>query len=226
METVTTLVVDSSRLFREGLGQLLAGTQFQIAAELSSIAEVSAWMQGGTRPSLVLIELDNAPEDTFEQLKQLRATLTDAKLVVLANRLSSIALAQSLEAGADGYLLKNMSVEALLQSLHLVMLGEKVFPTQLATLLVEGKTVRPERPLFRRVDTTTGLSERETAILRCLVHGYPNKVIADQLQMTEASVKVHLKAVLRKIHVSNRTQAAIWAINNGFRTDHTGPEGN
>lgn len=222
MQTVTTLVVDSSRLFREGLGQLLAGTQFRIAAELSSIAEVSARMEAGLDPALVLVELDNAPDDTFEQLKHLRTMLADAKLVVLANRLSSRALAQSLEAGADGYLLKNMSVEALLQSLNLVMLGEKVFPTQLATLLVEGKA-RPERPLLRSMETTAGLSEREMAILRCLVHGYPNKVIADQLQMTEASVKVHLKAVLRKIHVSNRTQAAIWAINNGFKADQPGP---
>jgi two-component system, NarL family, nitrate/nitrite response regulator NarL len=217
MEAVPTLVVDSSRLFREGLRHLLTGTQFEIALECTSLSEAITQFERGFKPQLALAEFE-ATDDWLDSLKTLRSAAPDSRIVVLSNALAAPALAQALDAGADGYLLKNISLQGLTQSLELAMLGEKVFPTQLATLLAEGRA-NSERPMFRGNSRPNGLSERETAILRCLVSGYPNKVIADQLQMTEASVKVHLKAVLRKIQASNRTQAAIWAINNGFQSD-------
>ncbi len=92
-------------------------------------------------------------------------------------------------------------------------MGEKVFPTHLAQLLVSsrgdelGQDVPPRRK---------GLSQREVQILRCLLNGNSNKMIANHLNITEATVKVHLKSLLRKINASNRTQAAIWALNNGI----------
>lgn len=220
---VPTLVVDVNGLFREGLKQLLAGSQFRIEFEFASLAEALAHAGQECRPALILSEFDGSNE-SFEQLNGLRAACRESKLVVLTSRLVPRLLAQSLEAGADGYLLKDISVEALMQSLGLVMIGEKVFPTQLAGLLIQGKA-RPERPIFRPGVRSNGLSDREEAILRCLVYGYPNKIIADQLQMTEASVKVHLKVVLRKIRAANRTQAAIWAINNGFHSEHASGDG-
>jgi two-component system nitrate/nitrite response regulator NarL len=215
MNVVTTLVVDASRLFREGLRQLLSGTQFQIGQESATLAEAVLHIENGFHPNLLLTEFEGAAEH-LDILRWLRDACPGAKIIVLTSTLRPRSLAQALDVGVDGYLLKNISLEGLTQSLRLVMLGEKVFPTQLAGLLAEA-TSRPERPIFYQAARPSGLSEREAAILRCLVFGYPNKVIAGQLQMTEASVKVHLKAVLRKIHVSNRTQAAIWAINNGFQ---------
>lgn len=217
MDVVRTLVVDSSRLFREGLRHLLTDTQFEIALECTSLVDALTHVERGFTPQLALVEVDSA-EGWFAMLKEVRDACPDARIIVLSTALSAQALAQALDAGIDGYLLKNISLQGLTQSLELAMLGEKVFPTQLATLLSAGKMMS-ERPIFRSAARTNGLSDRETAILRCLVSGYPNKVIADQLQMTEASVKVHLKAVLRKIQASNRTQAAIWAINNGFQVD-------
>jgi two-component system nitrate/nitrite response regulator NarL len=217
MDVVRTLVVDSSRLFREGLHHLLTDTQFEIALECTSLGDALTHVGRGFEPQLVLTEFDNS-EGWLVMLKELRDSCPNARIIVLSNALASQALAQALDVGVDGYLLKNISLQGLTQSLELAMLGEKVFPTQLAALLSSGK-MTSERPIFRSAARTNGLSDRETAILRCLVSGYPNKVIADQLQMTEASVKVHLKAVLRKIQASNRTQAAIWAINNGFQVD-------
>jgi two-component system nitrate/nitrite response regulator NarL len=217
MESVRTLVIDSSRLFREGLRHLLSGTQFEIALECNGIADALAHIDRGFKPDLVLCEYD-ASEAWLNGVKKLRELCGEARIVVLSTGLTGHSLAQALDAGVAGYLLKNISLQGLTRSLELAMLGETVFPTQLATLLAEGKATA-ERPIFRSSARPNGLSERESAILRCLVSGYPNKVIADQLQMTEASVKVHLKAVLRKIQASNRTQAAIWAINNGFQAD-------
>jgi two-component system nitrate/nitrite response regulator NarL len=217
MDAVRTLVVDSSRLFREGLRHLLDGTQFRIDVECTSLTEALAQIERGFQPQLILAELDSS-DRWIDSLRDMREACPEARIIVLSGQLAAHALAAALDAGADGYLLKNISLQGLTESLELAMLGETVFPTQLASLLAEGRA-NSERPIFRPAARPNGLSERETAILRCLVFGYPNKVIADQLQMTEASVKVHLKAVLRKIQASNRTQAAIWAINNGFQPD-------
>ena len=102
-----------------------------------------------------------------------------------------------------------MAPEALIQSLQLVTLGEKVFPTNLATMLLDMNAPGPQHSIG-------GLSPREQEILQALVTGASNKLIAIRLGITEATVKVHLKTLLRKIDVNNRTQAAIWAMNNGF----------
>jgi two-component system nitrate/nitrite response regulator NarL len=93
------------------------------------------------------------------------------------------------------------------------MMGEKVFPTNLASMLLNlDSTPSPMK-------SVRGLSPREQDILQALVSGSSNKVIAFKLGITEATVKVHLKTLLRKIDVNNRTQAAIWAMNNGFTAE-------
>jgi two-component system nitrate/nitrite response regulator NarL len=164
----------------------------------------------------VLVDLAAGSEEEAEALRRLRRLLVDAKIIVLTSELCTRRLANALEAGADGYLMKDLSSEALTQSLRLAMMGEKVFPTHLAALLINGRVNAPtiEMPVSRK-----GLSQREVQILRCLLSGDSNKMIANQLNITEATVKVHLKSLLRKINASNRTQAAIWALNNGIGGD-------
>jgi two-component system nitrate/nitrite response regulator NarL len=156
-------------------------------------------------------------------MASLRTRYPNVRVVVLTDRISSSSLAAALDAAVDGYLLKDMSADALQQSLRLVMLGEKVFPTGLAHLLIAGRLKDPSRPAGRLGQLNTpGLSDREVEILGCLLNGMSNKVIANQLRISEGTVKVHLKGILKKINVRNRTQAAIWAINNGI---HQGGEG-
>jgi two-component system nitrate/nitrite response regulator NarL len=122
------------------------------------------------------------------------------------------ALRDAMNAGANGYLMKDVSPEALIQSLELVIMGEKVFPTNLASMLLDMSAITPQHSI-------RGLSPREQEILQSLVTGASNKLIAIKLGITEATVKVHLKTLLRKIDVNNRTQAAIWAMNNGFTAE-------
>ena len=137
--------------------------------------------------------------------------------MVLADRVTIDGLRDALAAGIDGLLAKAVSPEALVQSLQLVMMGEKVYPTNLAALLTEAGAPAPEASL-------RGLSAREQEILQLLVTGASNKLIAIRLGIAEATVKVHLKTLLRKLDVNNRTQAAIWAMTNGFSaTPANGP---
>ncbi len=215
MEQIPLLIIDPNKLFREGLRGLLTGTQFDVTLEASDLTEGLEVVKAHDGIGIVILDFsDNGSDAELQLLKQMRATNDVVKLVVLTNEMSARLLARALNAGADGYLLKSLSSKALVQSLRLVDLGEKVFPTKLATMITSGQL--DPTAAEARVSSVKGLSEREREILRCLLHGQSNKVIARQLEITEATVKVHLKAVLRKLNVSNRTQAAIWAISHGL----------
>ncbi len=213
MEPVRALLIDSNKLFREGLKRLLDDSPIQIIAEAGNLREAASSVEAGLKPQLILLDLASGSDEEAEGMRRLRALLPDSRMVVLTSELCTRRLANALEAGADGYLMKDLSSDALAQSLRLVMMGEKVFPTHLAALLISGRVNGggAEAPVSRK-----GLSQREVQILRCLLNGDSNKMIANHLNITEATVKVHLKSLLRKINASNRTQAAIWALNNGM----------
>jgi len=205
MTSSRTILIESNQLFRQGLKHLLADTRFAVEVEFGTVEQAVASAENAT--SLVITGHNGKePED----LTLLRDAYPDARIVVLAADLTVDTLRDVMNAGADGFLMKDVSPEALIQSLQLIMLGEKVFPTNLAAMLLNLNSAPTPMNSLR------GLSPREQEILQALVTGASNKVIALKLGITEATVKVHLKTLLRKIDVNNRTQAAIWAINNGF----------
>ena len=208
MTSSQTILIEPNRLFRQGLKHLLAGTRFEVGAEFNTV-ELALEAEEITETSDLVISGQAVTDEA--DLRALREAFPTARIVVLADGLSVEALRAAMGGGADGFLSKSVSPEALIQSLQLVMLGEKVFPTNLASMLLDMNAVSPQH-------SVRGLSPREQEILRALVTGASNKVIAYKLGITEATVKVHLKTLLRKIDVNNRTQAAIWAMNNGFST--------
>jgi two-component system nitrate/nitrite response regulator NarL len=202
MTSSRTILIEANRLFRQGLKHLLADTRFAVEAEFSTTEQA---IEGAVASGLVIVGEGG-------DLQQLRSAYPEARIVVLASDFAVDALREAMNAGADGYLMKDVSPEALLQSLELVMMGEKVFPTNLAAMLFDMNVIAPQH-------SVRGLSPREQEILQALVTGSSNKLIAIKLGITEATVKVHLKTLLRKIDVNNRTQAAIWAMNNGFTAE-------
>jgi two-component system nitrate/nitrite response regulator NarL len=214
MQQNDILVVDRSKLFREGMKRLLAERSFHVCGEASCIEEAISQIETGARPRVVLLDFPGDGADGIDHLQRLRRGGEELKLVVLTNELNFDRLTASLSVGADGYLLKDMSPDALVQSLRLILLGEKVLPTTLALLLVS-RRFRVENQI-KAIQPSQKLSHREVQILRCLMQGDSNKLIANQLNITEGTVKVHLKGVLKKINARNRTQAAIWASNGGL----------
>jgi two-component system, NarL family, nitrate/nitrite response regulator NarL len=133
-----------------------------------------------------------------------------AKVVILGSEAECLKLSPDEIAPLSGVLTYELSVHAFIRSLHLIDSGERVVPFDLARERA-GRAPSPNKA--RRPDPAR-LSRREREVLSELVAGHSNKVIARHLGMTEATVKVHLKSVLRKIRVCNRTQAAVWALAN------------
>lgn len=221
MQSVAVTLVDANKLFREGLKALFADRDFQITQGASSLDEALSLVAGKSDvPQLILVDPAGLG-DVSEVVGAFKSASPEARIVLLSTQLDAGVMARAIQAGADGFLIKDISIDALDQSLRLVMMGEKVFPTHLAALLISGRA-NGNGALDAPPVSGKGLSQREAQIVRCLLNGDSNKIIANHLNITEATVKVHLKSLLRKINASNRTQAAIWALNNGFGENTSG----
>lgn len=218
MDGTPVLHIDRNQLFREGLRRILDDSPFYVSFEAASFSEGASQIVA-QKPGVVIIDTDGYGEVLPELMLCARSVAVPPRVIVLTNTVGIPRLASALSAGVDGYLLKDMSAEALKQSLRLVLMGEKVFPTDLADLLINNRFVAQNEN--GGLPGRSTLSERETEILACLVNGHSNKAIANRLQITEGTVKVHLKGVLKKIHAQNRTQAAIWALQHGIVADVT-----
>lgn len=214
MSFITTFLLDPNRLTREGLKRLLADPGFNLIGDGADLEDLATHISENPPPQLVLINLPGDCERPADVVRPLRPLLPESQLVVLTTKLDFATLAQTFAAGVSGYLLKDISCEALLQSLSLVAMGEKVYPTLLADLFASD--LLPIAPRRAEFSIAPNLSRRERQILNCLAAGESNKGIANSLSITESTVKVHLKNILRKINAANRTQAAIWAVNNGL----------
>jgi two-component system, NarL family, nitrate/nitrite response regulator NarL len=219
---VATVLVACNSLFREGLLLILSTTAFRVCKVAATIDDLSLHSIRTSRPSLFLIGRGGDDAVTALTVERLRKQNPSARIVVLSDRCELNDALAVFRAGADGYLFERISRDALIKSLDLVMLGVTILPAALMRLVGEDHEMdsevdpavpaaQAEVPTFDHMLRT--LSQQETRILRYLMQGEPNKIIARQFDITEATVKVHIKAILRKISVRNRTQAAIWAHN-------------
>jgi two-component system nitrate/nitrite response regulator NarL len=235
---VVTVVVEPKTLFREGLARLLSNTCYGPVRSISSIDDLvdGAPLKGGE--ALFIIGSSACKEGAggdraLSKLTQIKQLNPEARLIVLGDAFDARDVVAALRAGANGYILNTTRSEALIKSLDLVMFGNTVLPSEFSRAVREHQSASTEiavssaMPEFmlgadpmempRQFDLGIDprkLSSRETAILSCLTLGESNKSIARRVGITEATVKTHIKAILRKIRVRNRTQAALWALNN------------
>lgn len=235
---VQVALLGRNDLVREGLRHILSERQFNV---VSSSEEPSKVSEALTRRGEVLCDEDDTPLIVLIDQSSDAYSSEDiagvcqwgnskVRTVFLAEKLDLDNMIESFRLGAHGYIIKNVGCECLLGSLHLVALGEKVLPSELVEKL--GNLSTASAPFMASSDDKPldeTLSARETEILRCLIIGLPNKLIARRLDLSEATVKVHVKGILRKLGVRNRTQAAIYALNHGmgdsFRTGGSQADG-
>jgi two-component system, NarL family, nitrate/nitrite response regulator NarL len=255
MKQFSVAIVDSNQLFREGLRQLLEQGHLSVLTTVKTLAEMVDVMSSLEVPDLVILGASSAEEieQLAVAVEALRGASADLRLVLLTNTANFHQTPRSISERVDAFLSKDISSEVLQRSLELVMLGQKIFPPSLGRDAFNDQAEKPKP--FRitshigtrapsaevihlanhksasQLDPTAAqpsrvvLSVREDQILCRLVDGLSNKVIARDLHITEATVKAHMKGLLQKIRVRNRTQAAIWALNNGLTDDSTSGDG-
>ena len=208
METQRVLIVDDHPLFRRGLVQLLQMIPgFLLVGEATGGVEGLA-MARALRPDLILLDLNMRDLSGLEVLRGLRAVRFDTRVVMVTVSDSGEDVVAALRGGVDGYLLKDMEPEAMLEALQAVAAGRVVIPQQLNHLLAAA--LRSEsRP---QSTGAAGLTEQETRILEKIAEGLSNKQIGRELDIAEGTVKVHVKHILRKLDLRSRVEAAVWAV--------------
>lgn len=214
--SVTRVHVCATPLVRTGVQQILDGTHFVLA---DPTRESPAQPEGHESPAadLFIIDKNYLPEGVLELIAELKARHPAAHVVVLADHFEIDTVVSARLAGADGFCLTASCRDVLIHSLELVMLGEVVLPSELVVAIIDNSIRSIDMPFpasaekFVSAAPQRPLSSREVEVLSLLRQGAPNKVIARKLDVAEATVKVHVKTILRKIGVHNRAQAAIWA---------------
>ena len=212
---VSVTVLGARSLFRAGLVDLLSAIGFDPIEEADDISQLRRRLGEAPPQNMLITALARGAGCATGAVRDIKAWLPNAKVVCLVPDFDVDEMRGCFAAGASGYVLESISRDALRESLRLVDAGEKVFPSELA-LQFPVLAARPEpSDAASSASAEADLSTREVEILQCLANGQSNKAIAKNLAIAEATVKVHVKRILRKAHAANRTQAALWAIATG-----------
>jgi two-component system, NarL family, nitrate/nitrite response regulator NarL len=212
-----TVLICKNPLLSTGFKALLADTRFAVSdtgLEEPPPPRPRLYKQ----PDLIIVDASDSSEESIETIKFLKVQQPKARVAVVANHYNAGFVRNGIDVGVDGFCLATSDREVLIRSLELIMMGEGILPVSLARSMLSEMTsdVKPDQdsPIAEPLLSDSGmhkLSPREAEILGWLMRGEPNKVIAKKLDVTEATIKVHVKAILRKIGAANRTQAALWA---------------
>ena len=214
-EGISVIVVQPYPILREGLVRILSESSGMSCTGFGSVPEIGAAAVDASKRVIFLLDFGQHSSAETQDIVSLKERFPDCSVVVLSEQYSQGHLLNALESGACGYVTKDISCETLIKYLELVDRGEHVFPTQALQLLYSKEFLNTHKAqAFAERQTT--LSDREVEVIRCLSQGKSNKFIARQWGISEATVKVHVKAILRKIHLNNRTEAALWARDHGL----------
>ena len=208
-DQVRVMLVDDHSVVREGLKNYLGALGgFQVVGEASSGAEALE-LAATAKPQVILMDLVMPVMDGIEATRRLHETHPDIKVIVLTSFADDDKLFPALRAGAVAYLLKDVGPTELAEAIAAAARGEiRLRPDvtrRLVTGMADGAEKRPE-------DLLTG---RELDVLRCLARGRSNKEIASDLFISEKTVKTHVSAILDKLGLADRTQAALYAVKRG-----------
>lgn len=216
--TTKSYLVGSDEVYLAGLACFLRPEGFEILGSCLDLSEIES--SDLDEDILTVVDCPK-PGDQVEAVKTIRALYHCSRVVVLADTYDWDTMIQCFEAGAQGYILRSLKPYAIIASLRLAALGEKVLPSEVVGTLDQHFMSVPSTGVTDSTLGSANLSLRELDVLCCLMAGFSNKQIARQLDICEATVKVHVKAILRKLKVMNRTQAAIWGKSHGVvRFDH------
>lgn len=218
--TIRILLVDDHTLFRSGIRSLLTRQpDFEVVGEagdgLDGVKRAKA-----LAPDIVLLDLHMPGMSGLEAARLLREEVPAARVLMLTVSEDADDLIDCLRAGAQGYLLKNIDTDFLLGTLRQAVAGEAVVSPQMTAKLVASVRAAPAAAVTAaRADAADRLTPREREIMSWLARGASNKEMARSLDLAESTVKIHVQNILKKLGLSSRVQAAVYAVEHGLAGD-------
>ena len=225
-QSFAIILVGKSLLFREGLARILSSADFRILASVSCADDLSPNELQLHQPLFLVVHTGDDFGAAVEQIELFRDRYPGGRIAIVADQYRRGELVSAFRAGATGFFADVRACDGFFKSIELVMMGATIFPQEFLpfALNLEGAPLGGEAPrdennqaILMRIDNTRALqlSTREKSILQCLIEGDSNKRIALKINIAENTVKVYVRAILRKIRVQNRTQAAVWGVATG-----------
>jgi two-component system nitrate/nitrite response regulator NarL len=211
------LLIDDHALVRKGIEELLQSRGVQVVASVGS-GEEGVRRARELSTDLILLDVKMPGMNGIETLKQLRANGVSAPVVMLTMSREDADLSAALRGGARGYLLKDIEPEELVPALEAALQGDNVVARELVGTLARlvGSNTGPQPAARRPAAPFAELTPRELEILGCIADGFSNKMIARALEITDGTVKLHVKAILRKLGMRSRVEAAVSAVEHGL----------
>lgn len=216
--SIKIILIDDHTLFRSGIKALLSRqNDFEVVGEAADGFD-GVKLAEQLRPDIVLLDLDMPVMNGREALAQILSANPNQTVIMLTVSEDSDDLTECMRIGARGFLLKNINADFLLDSIRKAVDGDNVFSPEMTSRLVQS-LISPAIP--RTDQALSSLTPRELEILGYLAAGHSNKVIARHLDLAESTIKVHVQNILRKLNLSSRVQAAVYAVQHKVRQ----PEG-
>lgn len=208
------LLVDDHALFREGLKFLLRGLDDELVIDEAESCAAATARQGQFSYDLILLDLNLPGVGGLEALAAMRAAYPQTPVVVLSGEDDPRTIRATIEQGAMGFVPKSSTPEILIQALKLILARGVYLPVS----ALDGEAVPvPHAARESSAAVLAGLSARQLEVLRCVIQGQPNKLIARNLALSESTVKAHLSAVFRALGAHNRTEAVYAAAKLGLK---------
>lgn len=206
MSTIKLLVADDHEVVRRGLKALLAGTEMEVVAEVAT-GEAATRYALENSPDVALLDIRMPDGDGLTALGRIKLDKPDMPVLMLSTFDNPTYIARAVALGASGYILKGCTRDELIAAIRTAASGESAW-TRDELRRVTGALATPRLA----ADVEVPLTQRESEVLRQLAYGLTNKEIAQALHISYETVKEHVQHILRKIGVSDRTQAAVWAV--------------
>lgn len=209
---IRILICDDHAIVREGLRSLITTEPGMVVVGEASDGEAAIQLQKALQPDVILMDLMMPRKDGISAIREIRSNSSSARILVLTSFAEDDQVFPAIKAGALGYLLKDASPIELLQAIREVHRGYSSLDPIIARKLIEELNRPQDNPL-----SPDPLSEREVDVICLIAAGLSNQEIADQLVISERTVRNHVGNILSKLHLANRTQAALYAIRMGYR---------
>ncbi|MBX3002207.1 MAG: response regulator transcription factor [Caldilineaceae bacterium] len=210
-EPIRILIVDDHDIVRLGLSALIATEPTMLLAGEAEDGMEAVLKARALRPDVILMDLAMPRKDGIEAIHEIKNDHPDARILVITSFAEDEKVFPAIKAGAQGYLLKDSSPQELLQAIYDVHNGESSLDPAIARKLLR-ELNRPVAPAI----SEEALTEREIEVIKLLAQGLANGEIARQLVITERTVRSHVGSILSKLHLANRTQAALYALRQGL----------
>jgi DNA-binding NarL/FixJ family response regulator len=208
--TIKLLIADDHQVIRTGLTTLLSGTDIEVVAEAGTGKDTLKHAER-THPDVILLDIRMPDGDGLATLEKLRAKVPESKVVMLSTYDNPTYIARAVALGASDYVLKGSSRDDLIATIRAAAAGES--PSRAGELRRVAGAMKVRQVVE---DDEVPLTQRETQVLRHVALGLSNREIGRSLQISVETVKEHVQNILRKIAVSDRTQAAVWAVRKGL----------